>query len=200
MPTAREILLEAAHAAVVARPWSEVRMVDDSAQAGVSRQTLYNEFGSKEGLGTALLRRRVDVLLDGAALAVAGQARAGAGPGECCVTAAGHLLRTARADPLVRAALTGCWGAAMTFPAAALPCRPDELIAELRDRVLARMPPRIPAQDRSAAPSAPSAPAPGPARACEAALRLALSFVVAPPPAEQAALTLIEQVVAEVPG
>jgi AcrR family transcriptional regulator len=196
MPTAREILLEAAHEAVVVRPWSEVRMVDVSAQAGVSRQTLYNEFGSKEGLGTALLRRRVDVLLDGTALAVAGRARAGAGPGECCVTAAGHLLHTARTDPLVRAALTGCWGAALTFPVTTLPYRPGGLTAELCARVLARMPPRIPAQDRRGTASVLG-------RACEAALRLALSFVVAPPSSDDAdadALTLIEHVVDDVLG
>jgi AcrR family transcriptional regulator len=199
MPTARDILLEAAHAAVVVRPWSEVRMVDVSAQAGVSRQTLYNEFGSKEGLGAALLRRQVDALLDGAAHAVALRARAGESTGECCVTAAGHLLRTARADPLVRAALTGCWGAVMTFPGAAMPYLPGELTAELRDRVLSRMPPRIPAQDRPGGRPAPAPPR-GLAAACETALRLALSFVVAPPAAERRELDLIEQVVAELLG
>jgi AcrR family transcriptional regulator len=187
MPTARDILLEAAGEAVASRPWSEVRMVDVSARAGVSRQTLYNEFGSKEGLGTALLHRRVDALLDGAALAVAGRARAGGGPAECCVTAAGHVLRTARADPLVRAALTGCWGAVMTFPAASMPRPPTELAAELRDRVLARMPPRIPAQDRAGGT--------GVARTCEVSLRLALSFVIAPPAEERTALGLLERVV-----
>ncbi|OEV24900.1 hypothetical protein AN220_16735, partial [Streptomyces nanshensis] len=49
MPAARETLLDAAHVAVRARPWTAVRMVDVAAAAGVSRQTLYNEFGSKEG-------------------------------------------------------------------------------------------------------------------------------------------------------
>ncbi|MGQ5228634.1 helix-turn-helix domain-containing protein, partial [Streptomyces sp. yara] len=39
------------------RPWSAVRMVDVAAAAGVSRQTLYNEFGSKDGLARALVRR-----------------------------------------------------------------------------------------------------------------------------------------------
>jgi len=187
MPTARDILLEAAHRAVASRPWSEVRMVDVSARAGVSRQTLYNEFGSKEGLGAALLHRRVEALLDGAALAVAERARAGGGPAECCVTAAGQVLRTARADPLVRAALTGCWGAVMTFPAAAMPRPPTELLVELRDRVLARTPPWIPAQGRAGTA--------GVVRACEVALRLALCFVIAPPDEEQTALGLVEQVV-----
>ncbi|HEY3481025.1 MAG TPA: TetR family transcriptional regulator, partial [Streptomyces sp.] len=44
MPTARESLLDAAFAALGDRPWTEVRMVEVAAAAGVSRQTLYNEF------------------------------------------------------------------------------------------------------------------------------------------------------------
>lgn len=47
MPAARESLLEAAGAALAARPWPSVRMVEIAAAAGVSRQTLYNEFGGK---------------------------------------------------------------------------------------------------------------------------------------------------------
>ncbi|MFD7099843.1 TetR family transcriptional regulator, partial [Streptomyces xanthophaeus] len=42
MPEARESLLEAAAAALTARPWPAVRMVEVAAAAGVSRQTLYN--------------------------------------------------------------------------------------------------------------------------------------------------------------
>lgn len=42
------VLLDAAYTALARRPWSAVRMVDVAASAGVSRQTLYNEFGSKE--------------------------------------------------------------------------------------------------------------------------------------------------------
>ena len=57
MPAARESLLDAAYTALVRRPWSAVRMVDVAAAAGVSRQTLYNEFGSKDGLVQALLAR-----------------------------------------------------------------------------------------------------------------------------------------------
>ncbi|MBW5486628.1 TetR family transcriptional regulator [Streptomyces bambusae] len=65
MPAARESLLEAAGAALAARPWPAVRMVDVAAAAGVSRQTLYNEFGGKQGLGRALVRRETDRYLDG---------------------------------------------------------------------------------------------------------------------------------------
>ncbi|MGW7369491.1 TetR family transcriptional regulator, partial [Streptomyces sp. NPDC054841] len=47
MPTAREALLNAALTALSGLPWSGIRMVDVASAAGVSRQTLYNEFGSK---------------------------------------------------------------------------------------------------------------------------------------------------------
>src|SRR5690606_11304926 len=65
MPAARESLLDAAYAALARRPWSAVRMVDVAAAAGVSRQTLYNEFGSKDGLARALVRRETDGYLPG---------------------------------------------------------------------------------------------------------------------------------------
>ncbi|WP_439848975.1 TetR/AcrR family transcriptional regulator [Streptomyces griseus] len=57
MPTARQALLDAALRALDEEPWRAVRMVDVAALAGVSRQTLYNEFGTKRGLAGALLRR-----------------------------------------------------------------------------------------------------------------------------------------------
>ncbi|WP_461030223.1 TetR/AcrR family transcriptional regulator, partial [Streptomyces sparsus] len=71
MPAARESLLSAAQAALDRRPWATVRMVDVAAGAGVSRQTLYNEFSSKEGLGAALVERRTEAFVRGAATAAA---------------------------------------------------------------------------------------------------------------------------------
>lgn len=169
MPTARETLLEAAHAAVSQRPWAGVRMVEVAESAGVSRQTLYNEFGSKDGLGIALVGHRVEGFLRGAATASAHAARKGADPAGCCAAAAGWMLRTARGEPIVRAALTGCWGSRMPPPALDRPGEPVELAAELRDRLVAGI--------------APTRGAPEPEvlhRACEAGLRLALSYLIAP--------------------
>ena len=48
--TTRDALLDAAYDVVVAGDWQSARMVDVAAAAGVSRQTLYNEFGSKDAL------------------------------------------------------------------------------------------------------------------------------------------------------
>ncbi|MFG3252862.1 TetR/AcrR family transcriptional regulator [Streptomyces sp. NPDC048172] len=175
MPTARETLLEAAHAAVRAQPWTGVRMVDVAAAAGVSRQTLYNEFGSKEGLGAALVSRLVEDFLDGAARAVAESDRKGADPAASCAAAAAWMLRTARDEPIVYAALTGCWGARMPLPAPArhapagvLPGEPGALAVALRNRAVSGL-------------GSPGEAGGQPVleRAYEAGLRIALSYVVA---------------------
>ncbi|MFI2778614.1 TetR/AcrR family transcriptional regulator [Streptomyces sp. ALB3] len=67
MPSAREALLDSARSAL---PWAAVRRADVAAGAGVSRQTLYNQFGGKDGLGRALVRRAADDCLAGVAQAL----------------------------------------------------------------------------------------------------------------------------------
>lgn len=98
MPAARESLLEAAGAALSARPWPAVRMVDVAAAAGVSRQTLYNEFGGKAGLGRALVRREADWYLDGVDRTLAAQA----GTADRLAGVAEWTVRAARARPWSR--------------------------------------------------------------------------------------------------
>ncbi|MEU8772793.1 helix-turn-helix domain-containing protein [Streptomyces sp. NPDC048606] len=173
MATARESLLRAAEAALSARPWPSVRMVEVAAAAGVSRQSLYNEFGGKEGLGHALVRRAADRYLAGvdSALAPAGQTGAGAAappggdPGaEPFVALAEWTVRAARARPLVRALLTGSWGPTLPTPpppGGRRPLGPGELVRAVRDRAAAV--PSAQAHWRG-----------------ELAVRLALSYVVAP--------------------
>lgn len=179
MPTARETLLEAAHTAVGKQPWAVVRMVDVAAAAGVSRQTLYNEFGTKEGLGAALVGRLVEGFLDGAVAAAAEAARESADPAASCAGAAAWMLRSARDEPIVRSALTGCWGAQMPLPAAVDGAarvhvrlgEPGELATALCERVVAGLSPDGQSGELT--------------RACEAGVRIALSFVVAPPAERQ---------------
>ncbi|MFC4493619.1 TetR/AcrR family transcriptional regulator [Streptomyces ovatisporus] len=188
MPTARETLLEAAHAAVGTQPWAGVRMVDVAAAAGVSRQTLYNEFGTKEGLGAALVNRLVDGFLDGAARA-ATEAGRGEDPAASCAGAAAWMLRAARDEPVVRSALTGCWGAQMPLPgvagsAAGVPsAEPGRMAAALCERMVSSLSPNGHAGKLN--------------RACEAGVRIALSFVVAPPAerGDEEALRQIQDVV-----
>jgi AcrR family transcriptional regulator len=172
MPTARQALLDAALRALADRPWRAVRMVDVAALAGVSRQTLYNEFGTKGGLAGALLRRAADGYLAGVDRALT----APAPDRPAAVTL--WTVRAARRDPLVKALLTGHWteglprpdrgpgarGRAGTGP----PPAPGELLALVRDRLAAASPEAA-------------------AGRCEIALRLALSCVIVPVPGDDAA-------------
>lgn len=169
MPAARESLLEAAGAALAARPWPAVRMVEVAAIAGVSRQTLYNEFGGKAGLGRALVRREADWYLDGVDRAL-GHPAASA---ERLAAVAEWTVRAARAHPVVRALLTGCWDAGLPAPGPARgpgagPPGPGALARAVSERAAAALAPGEGGQRCEGA------------LRCELAVRLALSYVIAP--------------------
>ncbi|MFJ7087918.1 TetR/AcrR family transcriptional regulator [Streptomyces griseus] len=172
MPTARQALLDAALRALDDGPWCAVRMVDVAALAGVSRQTLHNEFGTKDGLAEALLRRAADGYLAGVDRALTAPA-----PDRPAAVAL-WTLRAARGDALVKALLTGHW-------AEGLP-RPDRRPGS-RGRTAAVRPPPTPGQllalvrDRMAAATPGAADGRG-----EIALRLALSCVIVPVPGDDA--------------
>ncbi|MDJ0343230.1 TetR family transcriptional regulator [Streptomyces sp. H10-C2] len=217
MPTARESLLDAALAALGARPWAAVRMVDVALAAGVSRQTLYNEFSSKQGLARALARREADEFLAGVENALAEAERRGADAGECFAAATAWTLHAARRSPLVHATLTGC--RSERLPAAA-------------GRIPAQRSPRTPAALSAAVPAAAGRTAPSPATAadavlspaelvveirdravgalehgcpklnladigwaCEAAVRLTLAYVVAPASSDEDACRQVARLV-----
>ena len=56
----RTSILDAARRQASERDWGEVRIADIAAEVGVSRQTIYNEYGAKEALGTAIFMREVE--------------------------------------------------------------------------------------------------------------------------------------------
>ncbi|MGQ4423008.1 TetR/AcrR family transcriptional regulator [Streptomyces violaceoruber] len=184
MPAARESLLDAAYTALARRPWSAVRMVDVAASAGVSRQTLYNEFGSKEGLARALVRREADGYLAGVERALSGPSD----PRERLTATAEWMMSAARDNALVRAMLTGCWNERLPAPAltavpssSAVPAQrradgqlpsPGDFVGLVRDRAVAVLGGAGPLPPLDAAELA---------RSCELTVRLALSCVAAPP-------------------
>ncbi|MEV0070087.1 TetR family transcriptional regulator [Amycolatopsis sp. NPDC050768] len=61
----REALLDAAADLLPDRGYQALRMADVAARAGVSRQTVYNEFGSKAALTQAVALRTAAEFLDG---------------------------------------------------------------------------------------------------------------------------------------
>ena len=184
MPAARESLLDAAYTALARRPWSAVRMVDVAAAAGVSRQTLYNEFGSKEGLARALVRREADGYLAGVdrALGTHSDAR------DRLTATAEWTASAARENALVRAMLTGCWSERLPAPtlsavpsSSAVPAQrradgplpsPGDFVALVRDRAVTAL----------AGPGTPRSETADLTRSCELVVRLALSCIAAPPP------------------
>ncbi|MGQ5262142.1 TetR family transcriptional regulator [Micromonospora sp. ZYX-F-536] len=103
----RDTIVDAARARTIAAGWDAVRMGGVATAAGVSRQTVYNEFGSKAGLAEALARQEVDRFVGDvrAALVAHGpDVRAGA------YAAIAHTLTAAADNPLVKAILTSARG------------------------------------------------------------------------------------------
>ncbi|MEV6764655.1 helix-turn-helix domain-containing protein [Streptomyces sp. NPDC051105] len=182
MPAARESLLDAAYTALARRPWAAVRMVDVAAAAGVSRQTLYNEFGSKEGLARALVRREADGYLAGVERALVSHTEVR----ERLTATAEWMAAAGRENVLVRAMLTGCWSERLPSPtltampsSSAVPAQrradgplpsPGDFVQIVRDRAVAVLSgPEAVRGNRELA------------RSCELVVRLALSCVAAPP-------------------
>jgi len=98
----RNMLLDAGRELLSERPFSAVTMAQIARKAGVSRQTLYNEFGSREGFAQALLLREADRFLS----AVEGAVREHRDDPSAALAAAFELfLVAASEDPLVRAGL-----------------------------------------------------------------------------------------------
>lgn len=56
----RDEILDAAYAITVEEGWEQVRMTALAGRVGVSRQTLYKEFGSKHDVGEALVLREAE--------------------------------------------------------------------------------------------------------------------------------------------
>jgi AcrR family transcriptional regulator len=64
-------MLEAADGLLDERPWAKISMGEVAGRAGVSRQTLYNEFGGRTEFAQALIFRAADRLLAGPERAIA---------------------------------------------------------------------------------------------------------------------------------
>ncbi len=60
----RETLLDAARSLLTERPWSQITMADIASRAGVSRQTLYNELGSREQFAQTFVLREAQRFIE----------------------------------------------------------------------------------------------------------------------------------------
>ena len=68
----RESILDTAFERAVKTDWEDVRISDIARDVGVSRQTIYNEFGTKQQLAEAVFNREMQTFLGGLVEVVAG--------------------------------------------------------------------------------------------------------------------------------
>jgi AcrR family transcriptional regulator len=60
----RDLVLDAMRDLLLAKDWSSITLSDVAKMAGISRQTIYNEFGSRQGLAQGYALRLADRLVD----------------------------------------------------------------------------------------------------------------------------------------
>jgi AcrR family transcriptional regulator len=101
--TLRDDLLDAAGDLIIQRGFRRVRMQDVADAVGVSRQTVYNEFGDKWRMAQALTLRENERYLDGVDEALSRHEDLYS----AVAAAVAYTLGTAADDPLKKATLTG---------------------------------------------------------------------------------------------
>jgi AcrR family transcriptional regulator len=99
----RQTFFDAARHHLETRPWSDVTMGDIAATAGVSRQTLYKEFGNKSEFAVNLTIHEGERFLAAVEDAVSAHTD---NPRDAIRAALELFLRTAGEDPLIRILLS----------------------------------------------------------------------------------------------
>lgn len=100
----RETLLDAALDELRTRVWEDITMAEIATAAGVSRQTLYKEFGSRDEFAQALVLRESESFLAAVEGAILGHTDE---PHVALRGAFEVFLEIAEQNPLLRSALTG---------------------------------------------------------------------------------------------
>lgn len=100
----RGAVLDSMRELLTERDWSEVSLTVLAKHAGVSRQTLYNEFGSRQGLAQAYALRLADGFVDAVDDAVAANEGRSV---DALMSGFGAFFASSAMDPLVRSLLTG---------------------------------------------------------------------------------------------
>ncbi|AEV85802.1 TetR family transcriptional regulator [Actinoplanes sp. SE50] len=100
--TPRERLVAAARSLAAERGWDKVRMADVARAAGMSRQTVYNEFGDRAGVAQALAVWEIEQFTGAVRERLFA---AGADVRGAAYAAILHTLREAAGNPLIRSIL-----------------------------------------------------------------------------------------------
>jgi len=109
----RETLLDAALDELGRRDWDEITMADIAKTAGVSRQTLYKEFGSRDEFAQAFVLREGERFLAAVEGAILGNVE---DPLTALRSALEVFLGASAEHPLVRSAIGGRHGADSILP------------------------------------------------------------------------------------
>jgi AcrR family transcriptional regulator len=113
VPSAREILLATARDVVVAGDWERMPLAELAAMAKVSRQTLYKEFGSKDGLAQALSAYETELFMVELATVIEAYPD---DPVAGTRAAVEYTLRTGADDPLLKSILSSARGPSDLLP------------------------------------------------------------------------------------
>lgn len=181
MADVRDALLDAAYDAAVTTGWQRARMADIATAAGVSRQTLYDQFGSREALALHLALRETQRFLDGVERAMD---RHEGSVEEAFEAAVAFALRQADHNPLIRSILTEN-GEDGLLPY--LTTRAEPLIETARQRLVGYLARHWPEVDNGHA-----------HEVGEVVVRLTLSYIVLPGPAPSTVARRIAGVAANV--
>ena len=126
----RETVLDAVGELAAERPWSEVKMADVAQVAGVSRQTLYNTFGSRQEMAQAYVLREGDRFV----AAVESAIRSNAPDAQAALRSAVEVfLVAAETHPVIRAVVASEGAGDEFLPL--LTTRGGPLVAEVTDRL-----------------------------------------------------------------
>jgi AcrR family transcriptional regulator len=98
----RERALDVARRLTVERGWQQVRFVEVADEVGVSRPTMYSEFGNKAGLGQALVLAETQAFMTGIVAELAGHTE----PAAAAKAALRYTLLAATRNPLLHGVLT----------------------------------------------------------------------------------------------
>ena len=100
----RDCVLDAMREELLTKDWSAITLADVARTAGVSRQSIYNEFGSRQGLAQGYALRLADRLVD----AVGGAIEGNVGDVHAAfLTGFRAFFADSAADPLVISLLSG---------------------------------------------------------------------------------------------
>ena len=172
----RQTVFDAARDQLGRQTWSEITMADIASGAGVSRQTLYNEFGNRNEFGFAFVIHEAERFMDDVEKAVREHLD---DPQAAVLAALEHFLQAAGGDPLIRILLSddGTGGMLPFVTTQGLPVvqwASARLVSVIEE-------------------GWPEAPEPDVKRLAESLVRLAISYVTTPgDSAEEAAQAVAE--------